>query len=133
MFVHAESAKVPGTDLQNGDLNAVIRIGNDFVSNYYEIKIPLNITPWGTRDSLLIWPAENNLDFDLNLLPQIKARRNQSGANSIITGRPLTERTYAILGNPNLGEVRGCCWQFKMQKQILFVQKYGLMNCVCPG
>ena len=44
MFVHAESAKLPnGSDLNTGDLSAVIRIGNDFVNNYpcivYCIKI----------------------------------------------------------------------------------------------
>lgn len=105
MFVHAESG---GTvdNLQNGDLNAVIRIGNDFVSNYYEIKIPLKVTRWGARDSLLIWPEENNLDLDLNLLPQIKSRRNSSGTNRYYT-ETINGRTYSILGNPNLGEVRG--------------------------
>jgi cell surface protein SprA len=105
MFVHAESA---GTvdNLQNGDLNALIRIGNDFVSNYYEIKIPLKATRWGARDSLLIWPEENNLDFNLNLLPQIKSRRNSSGANGYYT-EVIDGKTYSIRGNPNLGEVRG--------------------------
>lgn len=62
MFVHAESSRAPGTDIKNGDLRAVIRIGSDFVSNYYEIRLPLNITPWGSTDSLAIWPAQNNLD-----------------------------------------------------------------------
>src|SRR5215203_3843775 len=105
MFVHAESG---GTvdNLQNGDLNAIVRIGNDFVSNYYEIKIPLNITRWGATDSLLIWPQENNLDFDLNLLPQVKSRRNSSGRKDYYT-EVINGRSYSILGNPNLGEVRG--------------------------
>ena len=105
MFVHAESAN-GSDDLQNGDLNAIIRIGNDFVSNYYEIKIPLKATRWGSRDSLLVWPEENNLDFDLNLLPQIKSRRNRSGTN-VFYKEVINGRTYSILGNPNLGEVRG--------------------------
>jgi cell surface protein SprA len=105
MFVHAESGGT-ADNLQNGDLSAVIRIGNDFVSNYYEIKIPLRVTRWGTRDSLLIWPEENNLDLNLNLLPQIKSRRNQSGSNQYYK-ETIGNRTYAIRGNPNLGEVRG--------------------------
>jgi cell surface protein SprA len=105
MFIHAESANT-SDDLKNGDLNAIIRIGSDFVSNYYEIKIPLKATRWGTRDSLLVWPEENNLDFDLNLLPQIKSRRNRSGANEYYK-EVINGRTYAIRGNPNLGEVRG--------------------------
>src|SRR5206468_8189324 len=37
MFIHAE--KFAGSVLDDNDLNAVIRIGNDFAGNYYEIKI----------------------------------------------------------------------------------------------
>jgi cell surface protein SprA len=105
MFVHAESANATD-NLNNNDLSAVIRIGSDFVSNYYEIKIPLKATRWGARDSLLIWPEENNLDFDLDLLPQLKSRRNSSGSSDYYK-EVIDGRTYAILGNPNLGEVRG--------------------------
>ncbi len=76
------------------------------MSNYYEIRIPLKVTRWGSRDSLLIWPEENNLDLDLNLLPQIKSRRNSVGANQYYR-ETIGGRTYSIRGNPNLGEVRG--------------------------
>jgi cell surface protein SprA len=106
MFVHAESATPTEQNLNKGDLSAIIRIGSDFVSNYYEIKIPLKATRWGARDSLLIWPEENNLDFDLDILPQLKSRRNRSGTNDYYK-EVIDGRTYAIRGNPNLGEVRG--------------------------
>ena len=44
MFIHAES--VPGAQpVADGDIKAVIRIGNDFSGNYYEIKIPLKNFP----------------------------------------------------------------------------------------
>jgi cell surface protein SprA len=107
MFIHAE--KFQGTQLEDGDLNAVIRIGNDFSGNYYEIKIPLKLTPLGATDSLLIWPIENNLDFDLQELVQLKTRRNKLGiAPSQYYREVLPDgRSYAIIGNPNLGEVRG--------------------------
>jgi cell surface protein SprA len=75
MFAHAESVNGPN-DLVNDDLNAVIRIGNDFINNYYEIKIPLKITPWGASKDTEIWPEANNLDIDLNDLIQLKVRRN---------------------------------------------------------
>ncbi|HVK96290.1 MAG TPA: cell surface protein SprA, partial [Flavisolibacter sp.] len=110
MFIHAESSRGPnGTDLEIGDLNAVIRIGNDFVSNFYEIKIPLKPTRWGTRDSLGIWPESNNLDFELDRLTQLKTQRNSGGVSPsrYFSRRDPDGRTYAILGNPNLGEVRG--------------------------
>jgi cell surface protein SprA len=109
MFIHAESLNKPGVDLTDNDLNAVIRIGNDFVSNYYEIKIPLKITPWNTRDSLGIWPAQNNLDFDLNELTNLKIRRNSSGPppSQYYAETAADGKRYGIMGNPNLGEVRG--------------------------
>ena len=108
MFIHAE--EVQGRDpIAFGDLNAVVRIGNDFSGNYYEVKIPLKVTPFGERDSFKIWPAENNLDFDLSDLTDLKTRRNKLGvAPSQYFKETLPNgRTYAILGNPNLGEVRG--------------------------
>ncbi|MEO6221068.1 MAG: cell surface protein SprA, partial [Ginsengibacter sp.] len=43
MYIHAE--KAPDSHLDDNDLTAVVRIGNDFVSNYYEVRIPLRLTP----------------------------------------------------------------------------------------
>ncbi|MBL7729812.1 MAG: cell surface protein SprA [Chitinophagaceae bacterium] len=107
MFIHAESAG--GITVQDGELKAVIRIGNDFSGNYYEVKIPLKITQPNTTDSALIWPRENYLDFQLEDLTNLKVRRNKLG---IPTGTYYSEtlpngKSYAIIGNPNLGEVRG--------------------------
>lgn len=108
MFIHAESSTV-SNDIADGDMNAVIRIGSDFTNNYYEIRIPLKITLWGAKDSLSIWPAQNNLDFDLTELTNLKIRRNSSGVSvsSYYAETASDGRRYAIFGNPNLGEVRG--------------------------
>lgn len=108
MFVHAESV-IGQQPIAEGEMQAVIRIGNDFSGNYYEVRIPLKITPFGATDSLDIWPAVNNLDFDLDELNSLKSRRNRAGVPS---SRYYSEtlangRRIAILGNPNLGEVRG--------------------------
>ena len=62
MFIHAEAVNGPN-DLSNNELNAVIRIGNDFINNYYEIRIPLKVTPWGSTKDTEIWPEENNLNL----------------------------------------------------------------------
>ncbi|MBL7748636.1 MAG: cell surface protein SprA, partial [Chitinophagaceae bacterium] len=43
MFIHAESVPT-SAPVEDGDLSAVIRIGNDFSGNYYEVKIPLKVT-----------------------------------------------------------------------------------------
>ena len=108
MFVHAESV-LNAPPIEDGDIKAVIRIGNDFSGNYYEVKIPLKITPFGATDSLTIWPEINNLDFQLDDLTDLKKRRNKLGiAPSQYYKETLSNgRSYAMLGNPNLGEVRG--------------------------
>ncbi|MET0393491.1 MAG: cell surface protein SprA [Chitinophagaceae bacterium] len=108
MFIHAE-ARQDNTFIQDNSLTAVVRIGNDFQGNYYEIRIPLKKTNWGERDSLRIWPAANNLDFDLQELTKLKLRRNNSATPSSQYYREIQAdgRSYGILGNPNLGEVRG--------------------------
>ncbi len=108
MFVHAESV-LNAQPIQDGDIKAVIRIGNDFSGNYYEVKIPLKITPFGSTDSLTIWPDINNLDFQLDDLTDLKKRRNKLGiAPSQYYKETLPNgRSFAMLGNPNLGEVRG--------------------------
>jgi len=108
MFIHAEDGTRPGNTLADGDLAAIVRIGSDFVSNYYEIKIPLRMTPWGTRDSAGIWPNENSLAIDLDDLAKVKMRRNKSGfSNTKYFTMELNGKIYSIFGNPNLGEVRG--------------------------
>ncbi len=108
MFIHAESVQ-GAQPLQDGDLNAVIRLGSDFVGNYYEVKIPLKITPFGSTDSLAIWPAANNLDFDLDILTKLKMARNKLGVptSQYYSETQADGRSYAIIGNPNLGEVQG--------------------------
>ncbi|GAB4092650.1 cell surface protein SprA [Flaviaesturariibacter terrae] len=108
MFVHAEDNAVPGTNIRDGELNAVIRIGSDFVSNYYEIKIPLKITPWGSTDPDRIWPDINNLELTLDDLATVKMSRNKAGwSPSTYYSTTLNGKFYSIIGNPNLGEVRG--------------------------
>jgi len=112
MFVHAES--VPNsTSLYNSQLRAVVRIGQDFLNNYYEIKIPLQVTPAGRyvnddAGQRRVWPDSNSLDFDIQDLVQLKDRRNQqrlSGVDPIY--REFTgNKILSIKGNPNLGEVR---------------------------
>src|SRR5258708_10459601 len=103
MFIHAEA-----TGNQNGindnDLSAVIRLGSDFSSNYYEIKIPLKKTVRGAATADAIWPSANNLNLNLQRLIQLKVNRNNKGAsNAYYKEIDATGRSYAILGNPNLG------------------------------
>ncbi|HEY6502827.1 MAG TPA: cell surface protein SprA [Chitinophagaceae bacterium] len=107
MFIHAEGRNANDA-IKDYSLTAVIRIGNDFQGNYYEIRIPLKKTEWFETDSLKIWPEENNLDFDLGELTRLKLRRNKLVSPAQYYRETLPNgRSFAILGNPNLGEVRG--------------------------
>ncbi len=107
MFIHAESRKGEPA-LNDGEIWAVIRIGNDFINNFYEIRYPLKITPFGTTDPEVIWPAENSLDLDLVELIRLKNLRNASVGNPTeIFRRVINGKTYSVIGNPNMGEIKG--------------------------
>lgn len=114
MFIHAEelSRQDPAyTPLKNNSIIAIVRLGQDFLNNYYEVKIPLKITsPIGTNipvDS--IWPAANNLDFLLDELISLKNRRNSQPNTSptVYYEETIGGKTFGVFGNPNLGELRG--------------------------
>jgi cell surface protein SprA len=116
MYIHAEQAQNPANTIQDKDLTAVVRLGTDFVSNYYEIRIPLTLTPLTAglnpdtdayNDSL--WFPSNSLEVDLDILTKIKQARNLSSTPLGTLFKQLQEngQTYSVIGNPNLGEVRG--------------------------
>ena len=114
MYIHAE--RNPKTTLNANDLTAVIRLGSDFVNNYYEVRIPLTLTPLDLglnpnsdeyNDTL--WIKGNNLDLNLASLTQIKTRRNLSNTalNTLYSELQSNGQTYSVMGNPNLGEIKG--------------------------
>src|SRR5574343_49252 len=110
MYLHAES--ITGQrPVADNEIRAVIRIGQDFLNNYYEVKIPLKITPPGIYprgQEARVGPVENNSDVLLRDLIELKLERNNSGASlSAIYRKIIGNKTFSIMGNPNLGEVRG--------------------------
>jgi cell surface protein SprA len=109
MFIHAEAAGPNQNNFNSGDLEAIIRMGSDFTSNYYEVRIPLVKTPWYDNTPTDVWPAANNLDMQLSRLIKLKEDRNAASGVSNVYYKEIdatTGRTYAILGNPNLGAVQ---------------------------
>lgn len=76
MFIHAE-----GSQLKNNDLTAFIRLGTDYQDNYYEYETPLTVTQPGTNDPSAIWPADNAMDIELDLLTRAKLARNSAKLN----------------------------------------------------
>src|ERR1035437_2792001 len=116
MYIHAEKKDI-FSNLRNNDLTAVVRLGTDFVSNYYEVRIPLNLTPLDAATKLdpnsnayndTLWIPSNSLDLDLQVLTQIKNARNLSSVplNKIYRQLQANGQTYSMMGNPNLGEVK---------------------------
>ncbi len=118
MFVHAESL-VDEMALVDGELEAFIRIGVDFTENFYEVRLPLNPTAFGSTNPLDIWPEANEFDIDLALLQAIKSQVlsdpnlnvnelnffAQADLDPESAGRP-NQQIYGIKGNPNYGDVR---------------------------
>ncbi|MCD6064132.1 MAG: sprA, partial [Flavipsychrobacter sp.] len=102
MFIHAES-KVGQQPLRDGDLRAIIRIGSDFTTNYYEYQIPLKVTPHGNGSADVIWPEGNRLDLILEDLVKVKTERNNKGLQSFIPYETIDSKgnIISILGNPN--------------------------------
>ena len=104
MFIHGE-----GTGLKNYDISAFIRLGSDYVNNYYECEIPLVITPSGTTSPTLIWPEANELALEISALTNAKLARD----NAKYEGKswPLTLpytvmeglNKVTVVGNPDLG------------------------------
>ena len=109
MFTHAENVLTPtsGT-IVNNDLSMIMRIGQDFLTNYYEIKVPLQVTPAGSTTCNTVWPDSNNLDFNLQDLVQLKLRRNAT-INTVdsIFREQEGLKTLSVMGNPNIGQVTG--------------------------
>lgn len=74
MFFHANSQSS-----NDDEMTAFLRMGTDFDQNYYEIEIPLKITPLGTTGERDIWPEENEIDLALTELYALKAARDREG------------------------------------------------------
>ena len=113
-FAHAEENNV-AYPLADNDLSMFIRLGTDYNLNYYEYEIPLKVTPWGASARDEVWPEENQVEIDFDILKAAKAARNteiRSGNVNVSFTEPYyyyppgEEIRITIMGNPNLGNVR---------------------------
>ncbi|NUY81600.1 cell surface protein SprA [Flavobacterium sp. MAH-1] len=132
MFLHAESlaSDSEAEKLKDNEMIAFIRFGNDFTQNYYEVQIPLKVTPYtytpgaGTCTPIaedIVWPEANEMDLSLDLLTKLKIMAlnntapapdengvrfiNEGELNAALAGRE-NELRIGIKGNPNFGLVR---------------------------
>jgi cell surface protein SprA len=120
MFVHAEQRTGSNQPLNDGDVNAFIRIGSDQTENYYEYEMPLEVTPPGSYaandqvDREKVWPEQNTMELSFELLQYAKQQRNIAIANG--TASLTAEYTVAdpnhpgrkvtVKGNPNLAQIK---------------------------
>ncbi|WP_170932501.1 T9SS outer membrane translocon Sov/SprA [Belliella buryatensis] len=103
MFFHADS-----DDAEDGELTAFLRLGTDYTDNYYEIEVPLRITPKGTRDPRQIWPLENEIDIAISEIVGVKvARDNQRVPLNLAFTQDIRQYKVTVVGRPELSLVQG--------------------------
>lgn len=120
MFVHAEGKGDDANTLDKKDMTVFLRLGSDFIRNYYEYEIHLapskaanlNGNPDSRDYKEEVWKPENSFDFPLELLTEVKKRRNADTSSTfdvpfIIADPNHPENSVKVVGNPNLGYVKG--------------------------
>lgn len=124
MYIHAEqdTLTLAGGDYPDGSVAVFLRLGSDFVNNYYEYEVPLHWTR--EEDKILtgdeykeaLWKAANDVFFELKELTDLKIERNNTPGVSLadeyekeiqleVDGEFFT-RMIRIKGNPTLGYVK---------------------------
>lgn len=120
MFVHAEEVDPVNDPLDSTKLSVFIRLGSDYVRNYYEYELPLypsqvenlNGNPDSKEYKDEVWRPENRFDFPLELLTEVKKLRNALPNWPLDTAFEITDPNnprgkVKVVGNPNLGYVKG--------------------------
>jgi len=138
MWVHAETSLDSPAPVLDGETSAFIRIGSDFVSNYYEYEIPLNITapvPGTVSDDdapFLIWPEGNKIDIKLDSLVIVKRNRNASGApiTAPYSETVYGDKTITIVGTPDLGKVKNIMLGIRNPQNDITGSDDGFDKCV---
>jgi cell surface protein SprA len=111
MFVHAESVD---TLMKDKDISLFIRVGKDFVNNYYEYSLPLTLSKQtGMRSDTSvanIWPNANFVNLPLDSLRELKRIRYRDNIpfSQLFSLELSPERgdSIKIIGNPSLGAVK---------------------------
>jgi hypothetical protein len=137
MFLHAESQMNTASPIKDKELTAIIRMGQDFQNNFYEIRIPLKVTPKGTYTSVTadaVWPESNSMNLNLNDLVNLKLQRDKQHFSytakfpmTVTSGTNAGQR-YSVMGNPNLGEIRGIMIAFENSSTNEYVDAEVWMN-----
>lgn len=112
MFFHAEANG--NSMVLDNEVSAFLRLGTDFDENYYEVEVPLVITPDnlnGNSEEIrrLVWPLENELDISIKELLGIKSERNRANLDEDIPySVPSNDGkyTFTVKGRPDISAVQ---------------------------
>ncbi|WP_460319035.1 T9SS outer membrane translocon Sov/SprA [Algoriphagus taiwanensis] len=103
MFFHANSE-----DAQDGEVTAFLRLGTDYTDNYYEIEVPLTISPLGSNDPTLVWPKENEIDIAIQEIVGVKVERDNSQSPLTLPfSQNIRQYKVTVVGRPELSLVQG--------------------------
>lgn len=105
MFIHAHAKG--RRNIQDGEVAAFIRLGTDFTENYYEIEVPLRMSPReGPYNEFNLWYEENNIDIALEDLAATKVARNGQQRSPLLPFyRQLGRYKITVVGNPDIASV----------------------------
>ncbi|WP_082084332.1 cell surface protein SprA [Flavobacterium sp. 316] len=120
MFLHAESLPQPDEPqpLQNDQMVAFIRFGNDFTENFYQVEIPLKVSSQNASTPDDVWLSDNEIELPMELLTKLKILSLNNSSTIIYgpdgigfveeeaIGSSNSKLTLGIKGNPNFGLVR---------------------------
>ncbi len=114
MYVHGE--EIVQNTMNDKDVTVFVRLGTDFVDNYYEYEMPVELTRHNNGSTAeLVWPENNNIEIVFEDFLQLKDKRNKligSGSGIALTSEytiidPANpDRRIKVKGNPNLQGVR---------------------------
>src|SRR5690606_33445427 len=103
MFFHANSE-----DAQDGEVTAPLRSGTDYTDNYYEIEVPLVVSPLGTNDQRAVWPLENENDLAIQEIVGVKVERDNSQSPlNLPFSQTIRQYKVTVVGRPELSMVQG--------------------------
>jgi cell surface protein SprA len=102
MFIHAESQTS-----KDGEMTAFLRLGTDFRENYYEVEVPLKMTPFGSTAPEIVWPQENEIDVAIADMIDVKSRRNNQRLSVRVPYSEIVGKyKITVIGNPDLSNVQ---------------------------
>ncbi|QMU63210.1 MAG: cell surface protein SprA [Flavobacteriaceae bacterium] len=110
MFMHAEPLMING--VEDDELVAIIRLGTDLNDNFYQIELPLKISPNGSLNPLDVWPELNSLDATIENFGRIKLERDAIPNIAINELYPVPtpsdprELIIRVKGNPTMAQIR---------------------------